>query len=47
MDPKEINKTSFCNKSVDNIISNDLKKYIIDDMKLRTSLPRSLVLSLR
>ena len=41
MDPKEINKTSFCNKSVDNIISNDLKKYIIDDMKLRTSLTPS------
>ena len=38
MDPKEINQTNFCNKKVDNIISNELKKYIIDDMKLRTSL---------
>ena len=41
MDPKEINQTSFCNKSVDNIVSNNLKKYIIDDMKLRTSLTPS------
>ena len=41
MDPKEINQTSFCNKSVDNIVSNDMKKYIIDDMKLRTSLTPS------
>ena len=38
MDPKEIHQTNFCNKKVDNIVSNDLKKYIIDDMKLRTSL---------
>lgn len=41
MDPKEINKTSFCGKQVDNIISNDMKKYIINDMKLRTSLTPS------
>jgi hypothetical protein len=41
MDPKEINKTNFCGKQVDNIISNDMKKYIIDDMKLRTSLTPS------
>ena len=41
MDPKEINQTNFCNKSIDNIVSNDLKKYIIDDMKLRTSLTPS------
>lgn len=41
MDPKEINKTSFCNKQVDNIISNEMKEYIINDMKLRTSLTPS------
>ena len=29
MDPKDINRTNFCNKSVDNIVSNDMKKYII------------------
>ena len=28
MDPKEINKTGFCNKQIDNIISNDMKEYI-------------------
>ena len=38
MDPKEINNTSFCNKTVDNIVSNDLKRYIIDDMRNRTKI---------
>jgi len=41
MDPKEINKTNFCGKQIDNIISNEMKKYIIQDMKLRTSLTPS------
>ena len=41
MDPKDINRTKFCNKSVDNIISNEMKKYIIEDMKLKTSLTPS------
>ena len=31
MDPKDINQTNFCNKKVDNIVSNDIKKYSIDD----------------
>ena len=38
MDPKELNKTNFCNKTVDNIISNDLKQYILDDLKNRTNI---------
>ena len=38
MDPKDINQTNFCNLKVDNIISNDLKKYILDDIKNRTNL---------
>ena len=38
MDPKDINQTNFCNKKVDNVVSNDIKKYIIDDMKLRTGI---------
>ena len=38
MDPKEINKTGFCNKQIDNIISNDLKDYILKDIKLRTGI---------
>jgi len=41
MDPKEINRTNFCKKSVDNIISNDMKRHIIEDMKLKTSLTPS------
>ena len=41
MDPKDINQTNFCNKKVDNIVSNDIKKYIIDDMKLRTGITRT------
>jgi hypothetical protein len=36
MDPKDINKTGFCNKQIDNIISNDLKDYILKDIKRRT-----------
>mgnify|MGYP006084378893 CR=1 FL=1 len=38
MDPNEINQTNFCNKRVENIISNDLKKYILEDIKNRTSI---------
>lgn len=38
MDPKEINKTNFCNKSINNIISNDLKSYILSNMKLSTNI---------
>ena len=38
MDPKDINMTNFCNKKVDNVVSNTMKKFIIEDMKLKTSL---------
>tara|TARA_Y100001958_G_C21182923_1_gene512480 strand:- start:435 stop:1385 length:951 start_codon:yes stop_codon:yes gene_type:complete len=38
MDPKDINKTGFCNKEIDNIISNDLKDYILKDIKRRTGI---------
>ena len=38
MDPKDIHQTNFCNRKVDNIISNDLKKYILEDIKNRTNL---------
>ena len=41
MDPKDINQTNFCNKKVDNVVSNTMKKYIIEDMKLKTSLTPS------
>jgi hypothetical protein len=38
MDPKDINQTNFCNKKADNIISNQLKQYILEDIKNRTGL---------
>ena len=38
MDPKNINKTGFCNDTTDNIISNDLKQYILTDMNNRTTI---------
>lgn len=38
MDPKNINKTSFCNDMVDNIISNELKQYLLTDMFNRSSI---------
>lgn len=41
MDPKDINMTNFCNKKVDNVVSNTMKKFIIEDMKLKTSLTPS------
>lgn len=37
MDPKDINKTNFCNAQVENIISDDLKKYILKDIETRTN----------
>ena len=38
MDPKFINKTSFCNNTVDNIVSNELKQYILTDMSNRSKI---------
>ena len=38
MDPKDINQTSFCKKNIDNIISNELKQYILNDMFTRTNI---------
>lgn len=36
MDPKDIHQTNFCNKRVDNIINNQLKQYILQDLHTRT-----------
>ena len=36
MDPKDIHQTNFCNKRVDNIINNELKQYILQDLHTRT-----------
>ena len=38
MDPKHISRTSFCNKEVDNVTDNSMKKYILDNLKLKTDL---------
>lgn len=37
MDPKHLTRTSFCNKNIDNVTDNSMKKYILDNMKLKTS----------
>ncbi len=38
MDPKHITRTSFCNKEVDNVTDNAMKKYILDNLKLKTDI---------
>ena len=38
MDPKHITRTSFCNKEVDNVTDNSMKKYILDNLKLKTGI---------
>jgi len=38
MDPKNLTKTSFCDKEIDNITNNDMKKYIIDNMKIKSNI---------
>tara|TARA_B100001989_G_C24528631_1_gene460228 strand:+ start:732 stop:1685 length:954 start_codon:yes stop_codon:yes gene_type:complete len=35
MDPSSLTKTSFSGKTVDNVTNNELKKFILDDMKLK------------
>ncbi len=38
MDPKHITRTSFCEKEVDNVTDNSMKKYILDNLNLKTSI---------
>ena len=38
MDPKHITQTSFCNKTIDNVTDNSMKKYILENMKLKTGI---------
>ena len=38
MDPKHITRTSFCNKNIDNVTDNSMKKYILDNLKLKTNI---------
>ena len=35
MDPSSLTKTKFSGKTVDNITNNELKKFILDDVKLK------------
>ena len=36
MDPKHITRTSFCNKEIDNVTDNSMKKYILDNLYIKT-----------
>jgi len=36
MDPKNITRTSFCNKEIDNVTDNSMKKYILDNLETKT-----------
>ena len=38
MDSKALTKTSFCDKQVDNVTNNDIKKHILDDLCNRTGI---------
>jgi len=38
MDPKQISRTSFCDKEIDNVTDNAMKKYILDNLNLKTKL---------
>ena len=38
MDPKHIKRTSFCNKTADNVTDNNMKKYILDNLSLKTGI---------
>ena len=36
MDPKHITRTSFCDKKIDNVTDNSMKKYILDNLNIKT-----------
>ena len=38
MDNKSLTKTSFCDKEIDNVTNNDMKKYILQNMNLKSNL---------
>ena len=38
MDPKVLKKTSFCDKYIDNVTDDEMKKYILDNLKLKSNL---------
>ena len=44
MDAKHITRTSLCNKEVDNVTDNSMKKYILDNLNLKTGIKYDMVL---
>lgn len=38
MDPKHITRTGFCDKQIDNVTDNSMKKYILDNLFVKTSI---------
>ena len=38
MDSKSLTKTSFCDKEIDNVTNNDMKKYILDNLYTKSGL---------
>ena len=41
MDPKHITRTSFCDKEIDNVTDNSMKKYILDNLGIKTNIKYS------
>jgi hypothetical protein len=41
MDPKHISRTSFCSKEIDNVTDNSMKKYILDNLNIKTGIKYS------
>ena len=38
MDPKSLTTTSFCDKEIDNVTDNNMKKYILDNLFTKSNL---------
>jgi len=38
MDPKDLTRTSFCDKEIDNITNNEMKKYILNNLKMKSNI---------
>ena len=38
MDPKDLTRTGFCDKKIDNVNNNNMKKYILENMKMKTNI---------
>ena len=38
MDPKDLTRTSFCDKEIDNVTNNQMKKYILENLKMKTNI---------